>query len=485
MKLNEFILGLSQAEKRYFSRLSAFQKLSETNYLKLFLSYKKGEGEAVIKKKLGVNYFTQLKQQLKIKILESLRLFHRKSFPFNQEDELVKNAFILKSRGYWEEAYSDLLKAKNSVTEKSNFLHYHSDLAFVQSRLSNQGIQHMLENWDSEILIQFNRQKICLLMDKKYLEISLLNKEIESARKPAHKKLLKQYILDLTKLESDALCIDYSALYYHYNLGLSNYLLGNIELSYKSMNRIHSMICLNEYLLKSREDLVLRAMANRVLCAIQLNDVAAVKTNLKELNAISTATVFCNNYKSYLMYVLEVVYFSKTGKYDMGIMKVNNYAPKKEEFVSGISIESFILQENIYETFHYANCLFESGDIRKAIKLMFEFVSLRKNIDKRDAYSAARFFYLILLIELNDDDLIYSELRSVERFLREEAIDFKFEKILLKFIRSLMVKNTTIQIRNHYNNLSNDLMDLKEDSFESNAFTYFDFLSWAQKRSNY
>ena len=485
MKLNEFILGLSQAEKRYFSRLSAFQKLSETNYLKLFLSYKKGTKEAVIKKKLGVNYFTQLKQQLKIKILESLRLFHRKSFPFNHEDELLKNAFILKSRGYWEEAYSHLLKAKNSVIEKGNFLHYHSDLAFVQSRLSKQGIQQMIENWDSEILSQFNRQKICLQMDKKYLEISLLNKKIESARKPAHKKLLKEYILDLTKLESDALSIDYSALYYHYNLGLSNYLLGNIDISYKSMNRIYTMICSHDYLLKSREDLVLRAMANRVLCAIHLNDVKAVKTNLKQLNSIFTASVFYNNYKNYLIYVLEVIYFSKTGKYDMGIMKVNNYALKKEEFVTGVSVESFILQEDIYETFHYANCLFESGNIRKAIKLMFEFISTNKNIDKRDAYSAARFFYLILLIELNDDNLIYSELRSVERFLREEAICFEFEKILLKFIRSLMVKNTSIQIRNHYTNLSNELIKLKENSFESNAFTYFDFLSWAKKRSNY
>ena len=485
MKLNEFILSLSQAEKRYFSRLSAFQKSSVTNYLKLFLSYKNGENEAAVKMKLGVNYFTQLKQQLKIKILESLRLFHRKSFPFNHEDELLKNAFILKSRGYWEEAYADLLKAKNSVIEKGNFLHYNSDLAFVQSRLSSQGIQHMLENWDSDIAGQFKRQKICLQMDKKYLEISLLNKEIESARNTANKKLLIEYVASLKKLENEALSVDYSALYYHYNLGLSNYLLGNIELSYKSMNRIYTMISLNDYLLKSREDLVLRAMANRVLCAIQLNDIEAVKTNLKELNSIATSTFFYKNYKSYLMYVLEVIYCSKTGKYNMGIMKINNYAHKKEEFISGVSIESFILQEDIYETFHYANCLFESGDIKKAIKLMFEFVSLKKNIDKRDAYSAARFFYLILLIELNDDNLIYSELRSVDRFLREEAIYFKFEKILLKFIRNLMVKNTTIQIRDHYNNLSKDLMELKADSFESNAFTYFDFLSWAQKRSNY
>ena len=111
---------------------------------------------------------------------------------------------------------------------------------------------------------------------------------------------------------------------------------------------------------------------------------------------------------------------------------------------------------------------------------MFEFVSLMKNTDKKDAYSAARFFYLVLLIELNDDELIYAELRSVERFLKEQKLFFSVEKILLQFVKNLMIKNTSYQIRTHYNALIDDLEKLKEDSFERNAFIYFDFLDWAK-----
>ena len=482
MKLNEFILGLSQAEKRYFTRFSVFQKLGKTNYMKLFLSYKKGKQENYVKKELGENYSALLKQQLKNKVLESLRYFHRKSIPFNSENQLLQNAFVLKNRGYWPEAKKALQKAKIKYNNHGSFMHAYSDLAFVQSRLSKNGIEQLIENWDLEVNAQLKLQEIVLQMDKKYLEISLLNKEIESARKPIHKKLLTTYITNLESFKKAAVKSDYSLLYYHYNLGLSNYLLGNITVSYKAMNTIYRLVNSNSYLLNLRKDLILRSMANRVLCTIVVGDFSLAKTHLNDLASIPTPTTFYASYKKYLSYVLELMIFSKTGNYIGGVNSFNEYSVQKKNFISSVSIETFIYQEDIYETFYYANCLYKSGAKRKAILLMFEFVSLMKNTDKKDAYSAARFFYLVLLIELNDDELIYAELRSVERFLKEQKLFFSVEKILLQFVKNLMIKNTSYQIRAHYNALIDDLEKLKEDSFERNAFIYFDFLDWAKAK---
>ena len=45
-----------------------------------------------------------------------------------------------------------------------------------------------------------------------------------------------------------------------------------------------------------------------------------------------------------------------------------------------------------------------------------------------------------------------------------------------------MIKNTVYQIRSHYHVLVKDLEKLKEDPFESNAFSYFDFLAWAKEK---
>ena len=482
MKLNELILGLSQAEKRYFSRLSAFQKLSKTNYMELFLSYKKKKKEEKVQKLFGSGYSAQLKQQLKNKVLESLRLFHRKSIPFNKENELIQNAFILRNRGYWSEAKKALQSAKKKSSDHGISMACYSEMAFVQSRLSTNGIEQLLEVWDFEVEQKLSSQRIILKMDRKYLEISLLNKQIESARKPIHKKLLNAYVSNLESLKNEAHSSAYSLLYYHYNFGLSNYLLGNIELSYLSNNAIYKLILSNSDLLNLREDLVLRAMANRVLCSVGMGDFVLAKTHLKELEAISVIASFYINYKHYLIYVLELIIFSKTANYSNGIKAFQKYKQQKMDFVSTVDVDTFIYQEAIYETFYYATCLYKTGSIKAAIRLMFEFVSLKKNIAKKDAYSAARFFYLVLLIELNDDELIYAELSSIERFLKAQELFFGVEKILLQFVKALMIKNTVYQIRSHYHVLVKDLEKLKEDPFESNAFSYFDFLAWAKEK---
>ena len=480
MNLNELILGLSQAEKRYFTRLSSFQKLGKTNYMKLFLSYKRDRQEKDVKQDLIENYSAQLKQQLKNKVLESLRYFHKKSIPYNSENQLIQNAFVLKSRGYWTEAKKVLQKVKVKSNDHGSFIHSYSDLAFIQSRLSKNGIEQMLENWDCEVNAQLKSQEVILQMDKKYLEISLLNKEIESARKPIHKKLLTLYISNLESFKEVVSNSNYSLLYYNYNFGLSNYLLGNVEVSYDAMNTIYKLVNSNSYLLNLRKDLILRSMANRVLCTIAIGDFSLAKSHLKDLESMPTPTTFYASYKKYLIYVLELMIFSKTGNFIGGVKAFDEYFIEKNDFISSVSVEAFIYQEDIYETFYYANCLYKSGFKRKAIRIMFEFVSLMKNTDKKDAYSAARFFYLVLLIELNDDELIYAELRSIERFLKEQKLFFSVEKILLQFVKKLMTKNTSFNIRSHYNALINDLEKLKKDPFERNAFTYFDFLDWAK-----
>ncbi|MBG14964.1 MAG: hypothetical protein CL853_01275 [Crocinitomicaceae bacterium] len=483
MKLNELIIGLSQSEKRYFSRLSSFQKLGKTKYMKLFLSYKKGAQENTIVKNFGADYSAQLKQQLKNKVLESLRIFHRKSIPYNSENQLLENAFLLKTRGYWSEAKKTLQRVKKKSINCGTSMTCYSEMAFIESRLSKKGIEQLLENWDSEVESKLSLQRIILQMDRKYLEISLLNKEIESARKPIHKKLLNHYVSNLEELKKKSNFSDYSLLYYHYNFGLSNYLLGNIEISYRAYNTICQQVDSDGYLLNLRGDLILRSMANRVLCAIGLGKLSLAKTHIKELEKIPIFSSFYASYKAYIINVLELMIYSKTENYMDGIKTVEGFQNQRKDFVSTIEEETFIYQEQIYETFHYANCLYKSGSIKKAIRIMFEFISLKKNIAKKDAYSAARFFYLVLLIELNDDELVYAELRSVERFLKQQELYFGVEKILSNFVKGLMIKNTSFQIRSYYKSLVKDLEKLNEDPFERNAFTYFDFLAWAKQKS--
>ncbi len=161
---------------------------------------------------------------------------------------------------------------------------------------------------------------------------------------------------------------------------------------------------------------------------------------------------------------------------------INKQQSNSSNLFNTINDKSAMTQEQVYELFYTAACYMGVNRHKKAMGLLYDFISEEKNLTKRDAYTTARFFYLIVLIEINDDGLINSELRSLQRFLKAEKKLFKFEKVFLRFISGLLTKNTTAQIRYHYRQLNDDLSLLKELPFERNAFVYYDFIGWVESK---
>lgn len=90
-----------------------------------------------------------------------------------------------------------------------------------------------------------------------------------------------------------------------------------------------------------------------------------------------------------------------------------------------------------------------------------------------------RIIKLIIHYELNDQDLILYLIKDTYRFLYRGNRVYKFETIILNFIRRKLTKNLTPkELREAFRELRSELEQLRDDPFETRVFEYFDFLAW-------
>ena len=103
-------------------------------------------------------------------------------------------------------------------------------------------------------------------------------------------------------------------------------------------------------------------------------------------------------------------------------------------------------------------------------------------VTKKDAYLYARILYVVILIESKSDDLLYHELRSLIKYIKDENKMFVFENVFIKFFQKILSQPSMNINKKLYSDLHNDLDKLKATPFEYNALIYFDFSTWAKNK---
>jgi hypothetical protein len=94
----------------------------------------------------------------------------------------------------------------------------------------------------------------------------------------------------------------------------------------------------------------------------------------------------------------------------------------------------------------------------------------------------AQVFNLILQIELKNERYIPYALRNVQRFLITRNKAFEGEKKILQFINETLKKRKSIQDKELWGWLEEELLAIKKT--DPLFFTYFDFHKWAKARAS-
>lgn len=482
------VKSLSQSEKRYFVRFAKFQTPATTNtYLSLFNRLVKTDvyNEKDLKKEFGAIHFAQLKQQLYKKLIQSLRLYYTANNSQNEVFVHLHNYKLLASRGLQVFAEKELKRAERIANDAE--LSHESAIVF---RERNRLINGMSDVFDLQKRIleneKFLKQQIENISneheyEKIFLEIEVLNKQLESTRNREEMIRVTDFLKNpLLTDEQLALSLQ-SKIYFHFSKGLAHYLKSDYGICRSEMKITGDLLEKNENILGRQEDLYVRAMANQCLSSIHLNDFESNKNSLDKLTKVKLTESSIGDYRDYIVYILQLMYFNKIKEYDKAIDLISSNDAFSKEIERRMVHKTGVSQEKVYSIFQKAIAYLGKGMNKKASQIVNEFINQKAKGLKEDAYIMARLFFLFIRFELNDESLIESELRSVQRYLKEKNKLFLFEKHMLQFISKMLTSTSTQENKKHFLTLKKELDSLKEMEYEKNAFIYFDFSDWVNK----
>lgn len=129
-----------------------------------------------------------------------------------------------------------------------------------------------------------------------------------------------------------------------------------------------------------------------------------------------------------------------------------------------------------------ANVYFWSREFRKAMKVIRPLIQVGKPFLQLAPMKALRFLYILIRYELNDLDLMDSEIRSFERELVKRHKLFKSEKVILKAIKTCA--NEIVREKRRQTLLRNieKLKTMRSDPYENQLIGTFGFIAWFESK---
>ncbi|MFM2016648.1 MAG: hypothetical protein RL007_304 [Bacteroidota bacterium] len=476
----QLINSMTQSEKRFFTLYAAMHRDENSRYAELFefIAGRRKPDSVKLAAQFGERHLEQLKQQLYKKILESLSLQYSKENDQVQVQNFVQRACFLTDRVHSRFSVRELNKAAETAQ------HLHSGIAALNAlhesvrtqlhsgtALLNYLNEKMLKNGSLALQQSIEEHTFTELL----LETEMLNRRAESSRSQHEYESILVVLKKLNDNRPKKFISVRSELYFFFASGLLHYLLCRFDQCYTLMNAAHETVERHPELKSSDSILYLRILANRSLSAFHAGKQTVFTKCLQQLRGVQNVPSQIQHYKNGITAVLELMEYNSQGRFREAISKIR--LQEKIGFANGNDNE--VSQIEIYFTFQSAAALRGAGEIRKASRLIADFINRGGKKLKRDAYLMARILFMLLRVEMGDESLTRSELQSVSALLKKEKVLYAFERVILKYVTRMLVANTKSGISSCARQLLKDLDALRKSRFETGPMMYFDFRKWA------
>jgi len=487
--LFQLIKTLSKQEKRYFKVYASRHVIGGKNkYVMLFdaIDKQKVYEEAKIKKKFSGEAFCRqlhvVKNYLYQLILSSLR-----SFTENKSEEKfylhLRNAQLLFDKNLYKQGEKVLNKARKEAAEKENFLqllavsrwehqiaHVRNDFGKLEDYLED-GIQS-----EFELLARY----------RNFLEFQALNDRVflpywkrGAIRTEVEKENLRK-IFTLPLFQSAENAQSFNARYFYLNARFSyHFLVGELQESYEHICRMVEMFEKPEFgELKGR---LLRryisAITNLFNVQKQLGKQQEVLQTLQKLRKIPVQSPDQKRRLFIRSINLETDFYLSIGQFKKGI---TNLRPLEEEFVQYREDINGAQRLGLYYNLGYL--YFGAGKYENALDWLNLLLNDPDLKTREDIHCFGRILNLITHYELGNDKLLEYITQSTFRFLSKRKRLFKVESVMLQFLKKYPGWISRQQQREGFQDMLNELFDLKKEEYERQAFEYFDFISWLESK---
>jgi hypothetical protein len=473
--LFELIKSLSKSEKRYFRlqpmaedgqhRLlfDAMEKLSnydEEKLLKLLKGSPITDAISIAKNRL---YHT---------ILKSLASFHHKATARAEVMRLLQSIEVLYNRGLYEQA-DKLVHSALKIARKNEL----------------SALQLELNEWKERILEAMNISGVerYEILNSNYAEMKAVLSSIQNEKEIACMKWSwfagyytngqprqteeqannERLLLEIDWQQTVSLEAQIKLLQ------LKGAVLLNARKPLESLNSLEELLEVlktNEW--KNNQDITIRrnALANAAVISAQLKNAKEASTYLSQLEKC-----FEESENKSLLHstALTVFLLQKNSE------SAYKYILEHKEITAVPAGEFDIRTSHVW--FQSAVICFIQQEFKESERFIQKFLQHIPANELLHLQCIAQVFNLIIQIELKNERYIPYALRNVQRFLITRNKAFEGEKKILQFINETLKKRKSIQDKELWGWLEEELLNIKKT--DPTFFTYFDFHKWAKSRA--
>lgn len=113
---------------------------------------------------------------------------------------------------------------------------------------------------------------------------------------------------------------------------------------------------------------------------------------------------------------------------------------------------------------------------------MGRIINMEKTDLSQDYQCYSRIVYLISYFELGYFDSLEYALKSAYHFMSKRDRVYKYENIILKYLRISFRIKTMSELDEMFKNMKRELEEIKDDPLEQNAFDAFNILYWLDSK---
>ncbi|MBI4930073.1 MAG: hypothetical protein HY841_04860 [Bacteroidetes bacterium] len=489
--LFDLIHSMNSHEKGYFRKYSSLHVRGEKNiYMQLFEAISKQQkyDEEKLKKRFHNELFIKqlpvAKNYLYNQVLKALRSYH---YSIHSEImDMRHNAEILIEKSLYDQAHKALKKAKQTAKENELLWAAPEIAAMWEMKLAvanndmNQ-VKNIISEKSKDFLLLQNAEQYRDINFKMYMLYAAIGK----VRGKEHLGEMKK-IMNLSEMKNESSACSFEArLRFLITHALWADVQGNADNYYSYSKKVIDLFKLNPKIIPANLSQYIAYYGNVIGAAMNSRRYREARVYLNELKELSAFTKndMLRNKLFYFNSHLTLYYFNTIGQ-----------SPGKTDVISDITkkitdhhgylndIQKSILYSNLATTFfirqQYHKCTFWLNCIRNEVSL--------NNYPNIQSY--LRIFYLLVNYEAGKTDLLPYLIQSVYRFLKKKEQLYKFETLLLHFLRNELPKvnpetsSGKKELILAFQKLKNKITPLAKEPYEKNAFEYFDYVTWLDSK---
>jgi len=488
-ELHKLIKSLSQSEKRFFKIYASRHVIGEeNNYVRLFdaISNQKNYNERSIKEKFDgesfIARFAAVKNYLHQLILKSMRSFHAGSTIDMELKEMLTDIDFLYQKGLYKQCQKVHARAEKLAIETDKktrlleILEWKAKLQQVTNKDSQQ--EHFHKNVFIEEKSILKSINLSMELKSEVLDIFNMIRKQGFARSKNELELINDVIEKYNKLNyqtlnfNDKYYLNYINTVYHTSSG------NNTKSLHYTKRNIDLLESIPAKLREEEFEKHIVSLNNLVVNFVNLQKINEIKPYLEKIRSLATRNIRENILLWITSYKLVLGVTIKSGDYEQAERIV-------EEINSGIDFYSDKIPATdiVLFKFNMAIVYFVNNKYSKAIKALNEIINDNELSLRDDIQIFARIIRLIVFWEKGEDELLPYATLSTYRFLYKRKRLYKFESIVLQFIREKMPHiNTSGKQKAAFIELKEKLEKQLQDPLEKKALDYFDFITWIESK---